>query len=431
MNDSSEQPKAEKSNSQILFVNRWVAKIPERALDRAYSAALKIKNIEDDHFSGDRISAQSKLYSQNILDCFIADLNKYLNVIKIRMAEFKITRQFSSNSLDNYWEKIAFIDSILSGYDRKILVNVSETDNSLVRADPQTIKLKPNQYTVENSLGTNDRADEDINNNISQKTGAFPRSIGRTIQKITGELDDRSEEIMLNKFRRSKQKTKSAISFFLLLIIIPILSQQISKEFFLMPLVEKMRTSPEAKIFLNYEMKEDAFRQLLTYEEELKFDNLLNNMPKLSDREIEEKVREKANNIAQEFHYKSTVSISNLFSDLIGLIAFTLVIFFNKKGLDAFKSLLDNIVYDLSDSAKAFIIILFTDIFVGFHSPHGWEVLLESLSDHLGIAPNHNFIFLFIATFPVVLDTVFKYWIFRYLNQISPSAVATLKNMNE
>ncbi|MEM9151876.1 MAG: proton extrusion protein PcxA, partial [Cyanobacteria bacterium P01_F01_bin.3] len=83
------------------------------------------------------------------------------------------------------------------------------------------------------------------------------------------------------------------------------------------------------------------------------------------------------------------------------------------------------------DSAKAFIIILLTDTFVGFHSPHGWEVLLEGVADHLGLPANRNFIFLFIATFPVILDTVFKYWIFRYLNRISPSAVATYKTMNE
>jgi hypothetical protein len=68
---------------------------------------------------------------------------------------------------------------------------------------------------------------------------------------------------------------------------------------------------------------------------------------------------------------------------------------------------------------------------VGFHSPHGWEVILEGIANHLGLPANKSLIFLFIATFPVVLDTIFKYWIFRYLNRISPSAVATLKNMNE
>ena len=70
-------------------------------------------------------------------------------------------------------------------------------------------------------------------------------------------------------------------------------------------------------------------------------------------------------------------------------------------------------------------------MFVGFHSPHGWEVLLESLSNHLGVAANHSAISLFIATVPVVMDTMMKYWIFRYLSRMSASTVATLKEMNE
>ena len=68
---------------------------------------------------------------------------------------------------------------------------------------------------------------------------------------------------------------------------------------------------------------------------------------------------------------------------------------------------------------------------VGFHSTHGWEVVLENGLRHFGLPENHDLIFLFIATFPVVLDTVFKYWIFRYLNQVSPSAVATYHEMND
>ena len=120
-----------------------------------------------------------------------------------------------------------------------------------------------------------------------------------------------------------------------------------------------------------------------------------------------------------------------MFADVIAVLAFSLLLSGCKEKVATLKAFIDEIVYGLSDSAKAFIIILFTDIFVGFHSPHGWEILLEGLSNHLGLAANRNFIFLFIATFPVILDTVFKYWIFRYLNRISPSAVATYKNMNE
>jgi hypothetical protein len=70
-------------------------------------------------------------------------------------------------------------------------------------------------------------------------------------------------------------------------------------------------------------------------------------------------------------------------------------------------------------------------MFVGFHSPHGWEVVLEGIASHLGLPANRNLIFLFIATFPVILDAMFKFWVFRYLSMLSPSAVATYRNMNE
>jgi hypothetical protein len=61
--------------------------------------------------------------------------------------------------------------------------------------------------------------------------------------------------------------------------------------------------------------------------------------------------------------------------------------------------------------------LFITYLFVGFHSPHGWEVFLEAEIDHFGFAENEDFIFLFVATFPVLINTVIKYyWIFLYLN---------------
>jgi hypothetical protein len=142
-------------------------------------------------------------------------------------------------------------------------------------------------------------------------------------------------------------------------------------------------------------------------------------------------MKEKAQEIAEEFWSQSSNAIKNVFADIFSVAAFIWLLFISKSSISVLKDFLDHIVYGLSDSAKAFIIILFTDVFVGFHSPHGWEVILEGLSRHWGLPANRDFIFLFIATFPVILDTIFKYWIFRYLNRISPSAVATYHNMNE
>ena len=53
---------------------------------------------------------------------------------------------------------------------------------------------------------------------------------------------------------------------------------------------------------------------------------------------------------------------------------------------------MDEAVYGLSDSAKAFAIILFTDIFVGYHSPEGWSVLLDGIADHFGLPSSESFV---------------------------------------
>jgi hypothetical protein len=70
------------------------------------------------------------------------------------------------------------------------------------------------------------------------------------------------------------------------------------------------------------------------------------------------------------------------------------------------KSFLIESIYSLSDTTKSFLLLLGTDLLVGFHSPRGWELFLEFALNRF--SHNENFIFLFVATFPVL-------WI-QYLN---------------
>lgn len=265
---------------------------------------------------------------------------------------------------------------------------------------------------------------------VSQKTGVLPRSIGRTINKIKAELDPKAEEDFVKKFRTSRNRTRIAIKFVLLLIIIPLLTHHLSKVI-LIPLAEKVRGQELSQIFLNMEMEEEALHELKLYESKLKFEMLLHKSPQIEKQDIQEKLKEKSLEISEEFRKKSNLAVANIFADFLSLIAFAIVIANTKKEIVIVKSFIDEVIYGLSDSAKAFLIILFTDVFVGFHSPHGWEVLLEGLAQHFGLPASKSAIGIFIATFPVVLDTIFKYWIFRYLSRISPSALATYKEMNE
>ena len=146
---------------------------------------------------------------------------------------------------------------------------------------------------------------------------------------------------------------------------------------------------------------------------------------------LEKKLKEKTISLAKKYKNESFDAVINIFVDSLSVFTFVTIVVVSKQQLNIIKSLLDDIIYGLSDSAKAFLIILSTDLFVGFHSPYGWQIILEGALKRFGLPENKDFIFLFIATVPVIVDTIFKYWVFRYLNRTSPSAVATYHNMNE
>ena len=95
------------------------------------------------------------------------------------------------------------------------------------------------------------------------------------------------------------------------------------------------------------------------------------------------------------------------------------------------KEFLDEILYSLNDNAKAFLIIISTDTFVGFHSSEGWDALLTVLFEHFGLPENKILAQSFISIVPVFLDGLFKFWIFQYLTQASPATATIYREMNE
>ncbi|MCC0176157.1 proton extrusion protein PcxA [Waterburya agarophytonicola K14] len=439
---------------------RWLSATPQRALDAAYGAAIKIKAIEDDHFDGQIVSASSMEYSESVIKVFRNDVNSYLNTIKARLAEFRLSRGLlifsdtqpndSSQTIVRYTngfedpreftiiEKLAFIDAVTDKYnnykyEEVELIPTRRLEKS--KKDNRLIIDKNNRTLALNRPAKETNGKETNTETITDKTSVLPRSFMRTLNRIRQEIDpkaDDTEEEVVKRFRKSRNKTAISIRFLLILIIVPLLTHQASKSLIITPLVKQYFTSHEQEVlFINHDMEEEAFMELHRYEEQLHFRSMIGTMPRISQEEEEEKIKRKAEELSEEFQGRGINAIGNVFADLFSLLAFTGIIFFCKREIQVIKSFLDEIAYGLSDSAKAFLIILLTDMFVGYHSPHGWEIILEGIARHLGLPENREFNFLFIATFPVILDTVLKYWIFRYLNRISPSSVATYKNMNE
>ncbi|MGG6296860.1 proton extrusion protein PcxA [Leptolyngbya sp. AN02str] len=440
--------------------DQWFQQTPERALDEAYEAAVRIKAIEEQYFGGDRISKNYGTYGASTNAYFQAELRKYLNIMKVRLAVFQTSNtvlrltprsitevQLGKATDDDYQvnvidkpalilRKLRLVDDVLSRYGE----NSAETAKLLIVADaaqqPGALAQKPQSLldaATPKPLSQRSRAEAAMENmeSFADKTGVLPRSILKTADRIKRDLDPNAEQEVVETFRASRARTTVALRFVLLLIILPLLTQQVTKTFLVGPIVDRVRTMERVGAFLNMDMEQEAFQELRRYEDILRFEQLIGRAPPLNEVEMQQNFQARAAELREEYHQRSNNAVKNVFADIFATIVFGLVLFNSRREIEILKSFIDEVVYGLSDSAKAFVIILFTDIFVGFHSPHGWEILLEGIGRHFGLAADRDFIFLFIATFPVILDTIFKYWIFRYLNRISPSAVATYRNMNE
>jgi len=270
-----------------------------------------------------------------------------------------------------------------------------------------------------------------INQSALDKTGIIPRSISKLFEKFKKELDPNAEVEALEEFKVARYQTVASVKYVLFLLIMPILVNQISKSFIFGPCINYFWNRQHQSIFLNESQEERAFAELQRFEEKLHFEILIGKIDHPSSNLINKKMTTKALELAIEYSNESSCAIKNILADILSSTIFISIIITSKRQFSILKSFINELIYGLSDMAKAFLIILFTDMFVGFHSPHGWEVIIEVILRHFGLPESRDFIFVFISTFPVVLDTIFKYWIFRYLNKISPSAVATYHNMNE
>lgn len=418
-------------NQILRYTKRSLNRSAEGALNSAYESASKIKKIENEHFEGKKIIFDNGNYSERVFDYFQSELASNLKNIDVKLNQFKTSRYFQNFFNQNrsdvaeyeqsiILEKLNFIDNISNKYSQPSEIQLKKVTNISPANQKSGVKIS--------------REEAEKLETVSDKTSILPRSFLRTLNKIKREIDPESketEEQILSSFRKSKYKTAVSVKFLLLLIIIPILVHNVSKITLGKIFVDPYFSHHEQVLFINQDLQKEALEELRIFEENLALKSLLGLTEKLSQEEKELKIQEKAQELAQSYRRQSANAIKNIFSDVFAFISFALILVYSKREVQILKSFIDELIYGLSDSAKAFLIILFTDIFVGFHSPHGWEIILEGVARHFGLPENRDFNFLFIATFPVILDTVLKYWIFRYLNRISPSAVATYKNMNE
>jgi hypothetical protein len=357
-------------------------------LERGYEAALEIQSIELEHYNDRPVRPELELRIPRQVQAQV--LRRFRAASQICQQALQTVEPYRRELSGQELRQLQLIESVMERYDP--------------RRSP---------------LPTLSRAPE-----------VLPRSLMGVVDQVRRQLDPDAEASVVAGFRRRRDSTLVSLRILLLLVLVPLLVQQVSHSYVISPLID--RYAPNTPL-LNYSrphMDERAVEKLRAFKAELEFESLLNSKSLPSQEELQKQLADKAQELKDEAREEGNHAIKNILADVMAFIGFVLVCWFGQRDIQVLRGFLDEVVYGLSDSAKAFAIILFTDIFVGFHSPEGWTVLLDGIAHHLGLPARENFIMLFIATFPVVLATIFKYWIFRYLNRVSPSSVATLRNMN-
>ena len=71
----------------FYLINQRLYETPERSLEQAYRSALRIKDIQDKYFNGKIVSYENTEYSARVVTYLQVELKKYLQNIKIRIAE--------------------------------------------------------------------------------------------------------------------------------------------------------------------------------------------------------------------------------------------------------------------------------------------------------------------------------------------------------
>lgn len=230
----------------LSTVERWFSQTPERSLEIAYEAALSIQAIENQHFSGDKISVGNSRYGPTVYAHFEADLDRNLEIIKLRLAEYRNSRsvvdiyqQVSQKKKSKYFsdyptngqslgsvdsesliiDKLKFIDEVIAKYTPDQVIYPLQRDNgaksialpegaiAILDADESKsvplkgeLKLDPNQPRFEKKSTTKDR-------NLASQTSFLPRSILRTLDRLKRDLDPDAETDIVQDFRKSKTRT--------------------------------------------------------------------------------------------------------------------------------------------------------------------------------------------------------------------------------
>nr|YP_009366525.1 envelope membrane protein [Mitragyna speciosa]YP_009563862.1 envelope membrane protein [Neolamarckia cadamba]YP_010422553.1 envelope membrane protein [Uncaria hirsuta]YP_010422638.1 envelope membrane protein [Uncaria sessilifructus]YP_010422723.1 envelope membrane protein [Uncaria macrophylla]YP_011034349.1 chloroplast envelope membrane protein [Uncaria rhynchophylloides]ATL60440.1 envelope membrane protein [Cephalanthus occidentalis]WIL98555.1 envelope membrane protein [Adina rubella]AR len=187
----------------------------------------------------------------------------------------------------------------------------------------------------------------------------------------------------------------------------------------------------QSEIFLNDIQEKSILEKFIELEELLVLDEMIEEYSETHLQKLRIRIQKETIQLIKIHNEDRIHTILHFSTNIICFVILSGYSILGNEELVILNSWAQEFLYNLSDTVKAFSILLLTDLCIGFHSPHGWELMVGSVYKDFGFVHNDQIISGLVSTFPVILDTIFKYWIFRYLNRVSPSLVVIYHSMND
>ncbi len=437
-------------------LNQWVNQSSLQGLEDAYQAAQTLKSIEEKHFQGERIALQPH-QGKTVSDYFGSQRDQQLLRIRLGLARFRVIGFWLNRSTPPQTEasetdeanqsqisqpaspeavilaKLAFIESVVCRYreDELDLIRQELAKNQPVGSNATDLAAS-GSGAIASPLQKGITPPSPIANptqparHQNQKSPSFLDSFGQ----FSKELNPEYEQEVVQELRLRRKQNKIAVRWLVILLLIPVLVQVATRNLIFEPLLNAYGESHYRQIQITDEVAEGYIANFSRLKETLEIKELLGLIPEMTAAEKKAKIKESATELAQETLFETLNGVKNMLADGVSLVVFAVLVFVGRDKLSVLRSFSNRAFLSLSDPLKVFLFILITDMFVGFHSPEGWEVILEGVSEHFGFPPSKVFVNLFIATVPVIMDTFIKFWIFNYLTRYSPATSAIYERMN-
>nr|YP_009299803.1 chloroplast envelope membrane protein [Pelargonium quercifolium]AJB99717.1 chloroplast envelope membrane protein [Pelargonium quercifolium] len=184
----------------------------------------------------------------------------------------------------------------------------------------------------------------------------------------------------------------------------------------------------QSETFLNDIQKKSVLKKFIELEELLLLDEMIKECPKLDLQKCRIGIHKETIQLMNMYNDDRIHTILHFSTNLISFVILSVCSILGNEELVILNSWIKESFYNLSDTTKAFCLLLLTDFLFGLHSISGWEFLISSAFRFIH-NDNDQIRSLLICLCPVLLHTVFNYWAFYYLNCLSPSLLVLYDSM--